>query len=125
MAPHDDDSKLASLRLQKLIKTAVEAGGVNLDKLAATGAEALASAATTGVGTVDVITLTADTIYVDITFDTAWHYATPGESPPTTLYGAKYAPGITVRLQTFKATNLYVESVGAAGAYHVTCYTHA
>jgi len=90
-----------------------------------TGATALNTAATTGVGTVDVITLTASTIYVDIRFDTAAHYATPGVSPPTTLYGAPYQPGITYRIQTFKTTNLYVESVGAAGAYHVTCYTRA
>lgn len=90
-----------------------------------TGATALNTAATTGVGTVDVITLTANTIYVDIMFDTAAHYATPGASPPTTLYGSEYQPGITYRIQTFKTTNLYVESVGAAGAYHVTCYTKA
>jgi len=96
-----------------------------LGSLVPTGATALVSAATTGVGTVDVITLTANTIYVDISFDTAAHYATPGASPPTTLYGAPYQPGITYRLQPFKTTNLYVESVGAAGAYHATCYTRA
>ena len=93
--------------------------------LAPTGATALATAATTGVGTVDTITLTADTIYVDIQFDTAAHYATPGTSAPGTTEGCKYAPGITYRIYTYGATNLYVESAGAAGNYYATCYTHA
>lgn len=97
----------------------------NLDKLTPTGAAALNTAVTTGVGTIDTITLTANTIYVIIKFDTAGHYATPGTSPPTTLYGGEYLPNITYRIDTFKTTNLYVESAGAAGAFHATCYTHA
>jgi len=107
------------------INTLLTTQNTILGGMVPTGSTALASAATTGVGTVDVITLAANTIYVDITFDTAWHYATPGTSPPGTTEGAKYAPGITVRIHTFKTTNLYVESVAGAGAYHATCYTRA
>ena len=103
--------------------TALTAIAASLAAQIPTGSTALNTAATIGVGTVDVITLTANTIYIDIKFDTVGHYATPGVAPPTTLYGAEYLPGITYRIHTFKTTNLYVESVAGAGVYHATCYT--